>query len=399
MIQTSIFNALNYKMNLTQSVNAIFKSKYGKEPLLVIAPGRINLIGEHTDYNDGFVMPAAVDKQIVFAMLPNQSDRFNFYSVDYDSTVSFTTTELSPGQDWHHYLMGVIDGIINKGHVVGGVDCVLGGDIPAGAGMSSSAALCSGFGFGLNELFDLKLSRFDLAKIGQAAEHNFAGVKCGIMDQFASLFGKEESAILLDCRSLDYEYLPFHFPEVEILLVDTKVKHSLGSSEYNNRRAACEEGVEMIRKVNPSVQSLRDATLGDLNSIAATLSPGTVNKCQFIIEEIKRTHMAASLLKKGELLSFGKLMNETHWGLSRQYEVSCTESDYLVHLAEDYPNEILGARQMGGGFGGCIINLIRKEAVESYSLKVRDKYFATFRKEPDFYSINLCKGVHTMPQN
>lgn len=386
-------------MTLALSVNSIFRNKFEKEPLLIIAPGRINLIGEHTDYNDGFVMPAAVDRQIVFAMAPNHTDRFNFYSVDFESSASFTSSDLTPGSEWYHYLMGVVDGMVRRGLQPGGVDCVLRGDIPGGAGMSSSAALCSGFGFGLNHLFDLNLSRLDLAKIGQAAEHNFAGVKCGIMDQFASLFGKDESAIILDCRSLAYEYLPFHFPDVEILLVDTKVKHSLGSSEYNNRRASCEEGVEAMRKVNHHVLSLRDASLHDLDSVRSSLSQSTFDKCQFIIEEISRTQKAATLLKNGELAAFGKLMVETHWGLSRKYEVSCPESDFLVHFTEDYPHEILGARQMGGGFGGCVIKLIRKGSVDKYSQKVRDKYFVTFKKEPDFYSINLCEGVHVMPLN
>ncbi len=380
-------------MTLALSVNSIFRNKFEKEPILIIAPGRINFIGEHTDYNDGFVMPAAVDRQIVFAMAPNHSDQFNFYSADFDSTISFTASDLVPGNDWFHYLMGVVDGMIKRGLQPGGVDCVLRGDIPGGAGMSSSAALCSGFGFGLNEIFDLKLSRLDLAKIGQAAEHNFAGVKCGIMDQFASLFGKDESAMLLDCRSLAYEYLPFHFPDVEIVLIDTKVKHALGSSEYNLRRASCEEGVVAMRKSNHHIQSLRDASLTDLDAVKSLLSPGTFDKCQFIIEEITRTQQAASLLKKGDLEAFGKLMVETHWGLSRKYEVSCPESDFLVHFAHDYPHEILGARQMGGGFGGCVINLIRRGSVEKYSQKVRDKYFVTFKKEPDFYSVNLSPGV------
>ena len=364
-------------MTLAQSVNSIFRRKYGIEPLIVVAPGRINLIGEHTDYNDGFVMPAAVDKQIVFALAPNQTHHFNFYSVDFDSSVSFTTHQLSPGKEWHHYLMGVIDGIMKRGLSVGGVDCVLQGDIPGGAGMSSSAALCSGFGFGLNEIFDLKLSRFDLAKIGQMAEHHFAGVKCGIMDQFASLFGKDKSAILLDCRTLNYEYLPFHFPDVEILLIDTKVKHSLGSSEYNSRRASCEEGVALMKKINPSIQSLRNASLDDLDFVKSSLSESDFVKCQFVIKEIARTQLAASFLQKGELPAFGKLMFETHWGLSTEYEVSCAESDFLVRFAEDYPEELLGARQMGGGFGGCIINLIRNEAVNHASQKVREQSFAT----------------------
>jgi len=381
-------------MTLAQSVNTIFRRKFGKEPLLIIAPGRINLIGEHTDYNEGFVMPAAVNKQIVLGMAPNQTDRFNLYSVDFDAWISFTMADLQAGSEWHHYLMGVIDGITRSGRTVGGIDCILQGDIPAGAGMSSSAALCSGFGFGLNELFDFKLSRFDLAKIGQAAEHRFAGVKCGIMDQFASLFGKQESAILLDCRSLEYQYLPLHFPEVEILLVDTKVKHTLASSEYNQRREACEETVRALQHTRHSIQSLRDVSWKELQGVSGQVAQDTFDKARFVIEEMTRTQAAALFLKEGNLPAFGKLMFETHWGLSNLYKVSCDESDFLVRLAEENQEAVIGARQMGGGFGGCIINVIKKGTVEKYSQKVRDKYFATFKKEPDFYSVNLSQGVH-----
>jgi galactokinase len=379
-------------IELRNSVIETFKSKFNGDFILVNAPGRINLIGEHTDYNDGFVMPAAVDKQIIFALSPNQNQNFNFYSIDFKASVSFGIYDLVPGNNWHNYLMGVIDGITKRGVSIGGVNCVMQGDIPGGAGMSSSAALCSGFGFGLNEIFQLNHSRFDLAKIGQAAEHNFAGVKCGIMDQFASLFGKEESSILLDCRSLEYEYLPFHFPDIEILLIDTKVKHSLGNSEYNNRREACEEGVEVMKKNNSSIHSLRDASFGDLENAKSYLSEDVFTKCHFVISEIDRTRRAARFLKEGALNDFGKLMYETHWGLSKEYEVSCKESDFLVALASENEN-ILGARQMGGGFGGCVIHLIRRGEVPEYSSKVKEKYIATFKKEPDFYSVNLSDGV------
>jgi galactokinase len=381
-------------MTLVQSVSSIFKSKFEKEPLLVIAPGRINLIGEHTDYNEGFVMPAAVDKHLVFAVAPNETDQFNFFAVNYNSSVSFSKTDLKAGGEWPHYLMGVIDAIQKRGLKTGGVDCVFGGDIPGGAGMSSSAALCSGFGFALNQIFRLNLSRLELAQIGQSAEHNFAGVMCGIMDQYASLFGKKDSALLLDCRSLEHEYLPFHFPEHTILLIDTKVKHSLASSAYNDRRAACEEGVAILQKSNPAIHSLRDASLHELESIQSMVTESVYTKCRFVVNEIERTQNAAAMLKVNDLEGFGKLMFEAHWGLSKEYEVSCVESDMLVSLASQFPDDLLGARQMGGGFGGCTINLIRKDAVEKYSEKVREKYVGTFKKEPDFYSIELMRGVH-----
>ncbi len=381
-------------MTLVQTTASIFRSKFGKEPLLVIAPGRINLIGEHTDYNDGFVMPAAVDKQFVFAVAPNQTNQFNLFAFNFNASVSFTLSDLKAGGEWFHYLMGVIDGIQKRGHHIGGVDCVFGGDIPAGAGMSSSAALCCGFGFALNQMYDLHLTRLELAKIGQYAEHNFAGLMCGIMDQYASLFGKKDSALLLDCRSLEHEYLPFNFPEYTILLIDTKVKHSLASSAYNDRRAACEEGVSILQKSNPAILSLRDVSLHELESIQTQVTESVFRKCRFVVNEIERTRNAAAMLKANDLDGFGKLMFETHWGLSNEYEVSCAESDMLVSMASQFPDDVSGARQMGGGFGGCTINLIRKDAVEKYSEKVREKYVATFKKEPDFYSIELMQGVH-----
>jgi len=381
-------------MTLVQSASSIFKNKFEKEPLLVIAPGRINLIGEHTDYNEGFVMPAAVDKHFVFAVAPNQTDQFNLYAFNFNSSVSFKLSELKSGGQWYNYLMGVIDGIQKRGHHISGVDCVFGGDIPAGAGMSSSAALCCGFGFALNQLFNFNLSRLELAKIGQYAEHNFAGLMCGIMDQYASLFGKRDSAFLLDCRSLEHEYIPFNFPEYSLLLIDTKVNHSLSSSAYNDRRAACEEGVAMLQKSNPSILSLRDVSLDELKSIQSQLTESVFTKCRFIVNEINRTRNAAVMLKANDLDGFGKLMYETHWGLSKEYEVSCEQSDMLVTMASEHINMVAGARQMGGGFGGCTINLIRKDAIEEYSEKVREKYVATFKKEPDFYSVALTEGVH-----
>ena len=381
-------------MTLLQSVSSIFKSKFEREPLVVIAPGRINLIGEHTDYNNGFVMPAAVNKQLVFAVAPNHTSKFNFFSVDFNVSISFAESELQAGGEWQNYLMGVIDAMKKRGLGIGGVDCVFGGDIPSGGGMSSSAALCCGFGFALDKIFDLHLTRLELAKIGQYAEHNFAGVMCGIMDQYASLFGRKDAALLLDCRSLQHEHLPFDFPDIEILLINTKVSHALASTAYNNRRAACEEGVALLQRTRPDIKSLRDVSIGELETLHTLASEDVFVKCRFVVKEIWRAQQAAALLKAEDLKGFGKLMFQTHWGLSKEYEVSCEESDMLVNLASTFPGEVLGARQMGGGFGGCTINLVRKDAVENYSLKVREKYVATFKKEPDFYSINLCEGVH-----
>ncbi|MDZ7646266.1 MAG: galactokinase [Cytophagales bacterium] len=381
-------------MSLVDTVRAQFIERYNKAPLLVIAPGRINLSGEHTDYNEGFVMPAAVDREIVFAVASNSTDQFNCCSIDFDTTFSFRANELKPGDQWYNYLMGVVTGFQQRGLQLNGVDCVFGGNIPTGAGMSSSAALCSGFGFALNEIFSNTLSRLDLARIGQQAEHEFAGVRCGIMDQYASLFGQKDSALLLDCRSFTHEYVPVNFPGVQILLIDTKVKHALASSAYNDRRAACEEGVAALHKTNSAINSLRDVGIENLETLQQLVPSDVYTKCKFVVEEIDRTQQAAAYLKSNNVWEFGKLMFETHWGLSNAYKVSCPESDLLVELAEEFPKDVLGARQMGGGFGGCVIHLIRNEAIEKYSLKVREKYVATFKKEPDFYSVALTEGVH-----
>jgi galactokinase len=292
--------------------------------------------------------------------------------------------------------MGVLEGFTQRGLPVKGVDCIFESNIPSGAGLSSSAALCCGFAFALNKIFRCGLSRLELAKIAQFSEHEFAGVKCGLMDQYASLFGKEGCALLLDCKELTHKYLPFQFEDVEILLIDTKVKHSLASSAYNDRRASCEEGVKVLHQHYPQIKSLRDADLKSLETVKQFLSEDTFVKCRFIIQEIDRTKRAAKSLKANDLKSFGQLMYETHWGLSKDYEVSCPESDLLVTIASENPESVLGARQTGGGFGGCTIALVKKGSVKEFSNKVKKKYVATFKKEPDFYSINLAYGVHNV---
>ncbi len=379
-------------------VRDTFQQRFGKSPIIVIAPGRINLIGEHTDYNEGFVMPSAINNYFVFALAPNQTKSFSAYSTDLNETITFSIQEIKAGHHWTNYFMGVIQGITQRGHEVPGFDCVFGGNIPIGAGLSSSAALCSGLGFALNEAFQFSLSRLDLAKIAQSAEHNFAGVKCGIMDMYASLFSKQGSVILLDCRSLTHEYLPFQQDDVEVLLMDTKVKHTLASSAYNKRREACEEGVSIIQKDFPNVSALRDVSVALLKSYQDKMTKEVFEKSLFITEEIQRTKDAATLLQNRNLTAFGKLMNQTHWGLSELYEVSCEESDFLVKCAEEEKSLILGSRQMGGGFGGCTINLVKKGSANSYTSKIKEKYFATFKKEPDFYLVNLSEGVHTFEQ-
>ncbi|HZX72802.1 MAG TPA: galactokinase [Cyclobacteriaceae bacterium] len=382
-------------MTLTESVSSIFRSKFEKSPLLFIAPGRINLIGEHTDYNDGFCMPAAIDKHFVFAIAPNGTNQFNLYASDFDASISFEATNLKKGPHWYNYLMGVVHGIQQRGHVMG-VDCVFGGNIPPGAGLSSSAALCSGFGFALNEIFKLGLTRLDIARIAQSAEHHFVGLMCGIMDQYSSLFGKEDEAMLLDCRSITHTYLPFHFDNIEIILVDSKVKHELASTAYNDRREACEQGVKIVQLQNPDVRSLRDVTRKMLLENKHLMGEEIFQKCLFIIEEIDRTQRAALYLTESNLSEFGKLMFEAHLGISKLYEVSCDELDVLVQVAQANSQGVIGARMMGGGFGGCTINLVKKSHVNFFKEEVLKQYFATFKKEPDFHLVKISTGIHQL---
>ncbi len=361
-----------------------------------MAPGRINLIGEHTDYNEGFAMPAAIDKHIAFAVAPSGNDRCNIFSKDLEEGVTFSIYDLNPGEVWINYLMGVIDAFQRRGLPVRGVDCVFAGDIPVGGGMSSSAALCCGFGFALNEIFQFGISRLEIAKIAQSSEHHFVGAMVGMMDQYASLFSRKESVLLLDCKTLTHQTIPFHFPDQEIVLIDTKVKHSIGSSAYNERRDACEQGVRILNKENPLVHSLRDATRVMLFDHQDELGEDVFVKCLYIVEENLRVQKAAEFLKKSNLKAFGDLMYQTHWGLSQAYEVSCHELDFLVSLAEEQRSEVIGSRMMGGGFGGCTINLVEKGKVKVFKEIVLAKYFATFKKEPDFYSVKLSDGVHSV---
>jgi galactokinase len=381
-------------MSLTHQVAKKFQDRFKKTPSVFVAPGRINLIGEHIDYNDGFVMPAAIDKHFVFAMSPSGNEKCNIFSLDYDEGVSFSVNDLHPGETWINYLMGVLDGLRRRGLVQSGVDCVFGGNIPPGAGMSSSAALCCGFGFGLNAIHDSKFDLKTLAAIAQYAEHEFAGVNCGIMDQYASLFGEKNAALLLDCRSLTHESLPFDFTSHSLLLIDTRVKHTLGTTAYNERREACELGVRKLKSKYPAVHSLRDASSVMLYDMQDQLGEDVFIKCLFVVEEIARAQRAATMLKKKDLAGFGALMYDAHWGLSQGYEVSCEELDYLVMLAEEDRAIVPGARMMGGGFGGCTINLVAKGQEEVFKEKVWQKYFATFKKEPEFYQVKLSQGVH-----
>lgn len=369
-----------------------FVSRYGREPMLVAAPGRINLIGEHTDYNKGFVLPGAVDKRIYAAIAKNNTSTINVFAKQLSESASFEVGDAQPKKGWINYLIGVTYYLQQTGGAIEGLDVIIDGDVPVGAGMSSSAALCSAYGFALNELFKLDFSRMELAVVGQKTEHNFVGLQCGIMDQFASLHGKKGHAIKLDCRSLEYEYIPFDFPDYKIVLVNTMVSHSLAGTEYNDRRQQCEEGVNLLKKYYPDIKSLRDVSYEQLTRHWREFNATVYDRCSYVVNENQRLLAACDALRHGDLQGFGEMMYASHKGLSKRYEVSCRELDFLVEKAKTIPGTI-GARMMGGGFGGCTINIVKQDALENFVDQVQDAYHRQFSIRPDVYSMQLEDGA------
>lgn len=360
--------------------------------IVVRSPGRINLIGEHTDYNNGFVLPAAIDKAVYVAIEKKSENKISLYSVDFNESVEIYISAIKPVPGhWSTYILGVVDQLIKRKCILGGFKLSIYGDVPLGAGLSSSAAIECAAAFALNELFELGIAKIELVKIAQLAEHEFAGVKCGIMDQFASMFGKKDRVIQLDCRSLEYEYFPVDLKGFKIVLLDTQVKHSLASTEYNTRRNQCEEGMAIIKKKYPEVESLRDI---NVNMIEECISPDTViyNRCRYVVEENNRLLEGCNDLKLGSLKSFGEKMFATHKGLSRQYEVSCKELDFLVELVSGMP-DVIGARMMGGGFGGCTINIIKKDKIEEVIKNAGAKYRMKFQKDLKSYIVQIEDGT------
>ncbi|HEX6182254.1 MAG TPA: galactokinase [Chitinophagaceae bacterium] len=373
------------------TINQQFNDLFGRQPLLFAAPGRVNLIGEHTDYNEGFVLPGAIDKRIYVGIHKNDTRNMNIYSLQYKEQVSLSLDNLQPAKDWTSYLAGMAFHIQKDGHQLGGVDVVIGGDVPVGSGLSSSAAMCSVFGLALNELFCLGLSRMQIALLGQRTEHTFAGVKTGIMDQFASLHGKENHVIKLDCRNMSFEYIPFHYEDYRIVLVNSMVHHSLASTEYNTRRQQCEEGVAILRKHYPEVKSLRDVSIEMLDMHSNELPDIIYKRCGFVINENNRLLRGCEDLRRHDLEAFGDLMYQSHEGLSKFYEVSCPELDYLAEQAKDMG--ITGARMMGGGFGGCTINLVNVSQVNRFTALIQQRYENEFGRTPDVYITQIEDGA------
>jgi len=380
----------------TSALKSKFGELFGSSPLLIRSPGRINLIGEHTDYNEGFVLPAAIDKEIVLALAKNGTDTCRIFSQDYGEMESFSLSGLTPKPNsWSNYIKGVAAQLMEAGHLISGFDGVFGGNIPIGAGLSSSAALENGVCFGLSELFGLNLDPLTMIKFSQRAEHEFAGVACGIMDQFASMMGKTGHSIRLDCRSLAYDYIPLNLDQYRFVLCDSRVKHSLVDTEYNIRKMECEIGVKTIRQYFDQVVSLRDVSPEMLEKVKPELPSKVYSRCLYVLQENRRVLEACSLLEAGDLPEFGKLMYGSHVGLSKLYEVSCPELDFLVKFTQDQP-EVLGARMMGGGFGGCTINLVQNQHVETFKTSIVAAYLEQFGQAPEIYEVRIVGGTSPM---
>lgn len=374
-------------------IKEVFEKEFGKEYRFFAAPGRINLIGEHTDYNEGFVMPAAIDKRIYLAIALVSGSESKIIADDINKSVEFETlAENLELPQWARYPYGVIGELKKLGHVTGSFHAVFGGDIPSGAGLSSSAALESAFGYALNELNKFGLDRLALAKVGQKAEHNYVGVMCGIMDQFSSIFGKKDHVFRLDCRSLEFEYFPLKLDDYELILADTQVKHSLASSAYNKRRSECEEGVLILKTQMPGVKSLRDVRPKDIEPYHGQMGDEVFDRCLYVAEENERVLETSKALADGNMKEVGRLLYLSHEGLSKKYDVSCEELDLLVETAKTIDG-VMGARMMGGGFGGCTINLVRSSAVEDFKEKTSVAFEKSYGKPPVFYEVNPGDGV------
>jgi galactokinase len=382
-------------MSLVNQVKDTFRRVFNSEPQIVVkSPGRINVIGEHTDYNNGFVLPAAIDKGVYIGISSRDDNNIELYSVDYNEKYNTDTSTLTFGPElWTNYILGVTRIINQKFEGIKGYNLVVVGDVPLGSGLSSSAALTCATSFALSKLFDLNLSKLEIAKVGQQTEHEAVGVRCGIMDQFASVFGQDNSLIKLDCRSLEYEYIPIELDGYEILLLNTNVKHSLASSAYNKRREACEAAVALVKEKYPQVESLRDVSIAQLDELVKDVSAEYYQKSKFVVEENERLLKATEALKANNIDSLGQLLYDAHWALSKEYEVSCDELDFLVSTVATYP-EVAGARMMGGGFGGCTINIIKEGKSKDVIDKLSNLYFNKFNLNLIPIKVSISNGTH-----
>ena len=371
-----------------------FVSLFGEGASVYASAGRINLIGEHTDYNGGYVFPGAIDKCIMAEIKPNGTNKVRAYSLDLDKYAEFGLEEADkPEGLWACYIFGVCRETLKRGGKVEGFDTVFAGNVPLGAGLSSSAALESTFAFAVNDLFNGgTIDKFELAKIGQSTEHNYCGVKCGIMDQFASCFGKAGSLIRLNCKTLEYKYFPFNPEGYKLVLIDTCVKHSLASSAYNKRRESCERAAAAIHKNHPEVEFLSDSKRVWLDEVRSEISEEDFIRAEYVIGEVQRVLDVCDALERNDYETVGEMMYQTHFGMSKLYEVSCEELDFLAKLARKM--DVTGCRVMGGGFGGCTINLVKDEIYDSFITEARKQFNAAYGHEPKVYDVVISDGAH-----
>ena len=378
-----------------EDIRQNFKTHFEGEPLLVRSPGRVNIIGEHTDYNEGYVLPAAVDKAVWVAVAKRADEKIGLFSVSYQEKLEMALADIQPSKSWPSYVLGVVDQLLKRGYPIGGFNLVLDGDVPIGAGLSSSAAVECAVVFALNELFGLGISKMEMVQIAQKAEHTYSGVLCGIMDMFASMFGKKDQVIRLDCRSLDYAYAPLQLDGYKLVLFNTNVKHSLASSAYNTRRQECEQGVAWVKMAFPEVNSLRDVSVAMLDAHVAPKDAVVYQRCRYVVDEIARLQTACRDLENGNLTALGQKLYATHEGLSKAYEVSCKELDFLVDAVKNDPG-VLGARMMGGGFGGCTINIVKEEAIDSLSEHLAEVYRKEMGLELSSYIVSTSNGTECL---
>ncbi|MBO6169395.1 MAG: galactokinase [Bacteroidales bacterium] len=380
---------------MKEKVHSKFVSLFGEGGVFYAAAGRINLIGEHTDYNGGYVFPGAIDKGILAEIKENGTDKVRLFAIDRDEYVEFSLSEESlPSQHWPRYIFGVCRETIKRGGKVKGFDAVFAGDVPLGAGLSSSAALESCFAYAINDMNGNGLDLFELARIGQSTEHNYCGVKCGIMDQFASCFGKAGHLIRLNCKTLEYQYFPFNPQGYRVVLLDTCVKHMLADSAYNKRRESCEKAAAEIKKNHPEVDFLSDCKRVWLDEVRGKISEEDFIRAEYVIGEVQRVLDVCDALERGDYETVGEMMYQTHFGLSRLYEVSCPELDFLAKLARKM--EVTGARVMGGGFGGCTINLVKDELYDGFIAAAKEQFNAQFGHDLKVYDVVISDGARKL---